>query len=50
VPGQTVDVLEAGGDVPPHVDQDAAEVEDDPADARNFRQGRFGRRLHDAVR
>ena len=50
VAGQAVGVLEAGGDVPPHVDQDAAEVEDDSADARFFRQGRFGRRVHDAVR
>jgi hypothetical protein len=47
---QTVGLFEARGDVPPHVDQHAAEVEDDPADHLSGRQGSFGRGLHDAVR
>ena len=50
VPRQAVRLFQAGGDVPPHVDQHAAEVEDDPADARSSHSGRFGRGLHDAVR
>ncbi len=47
---QPVRLFQARGDVPPHVDEDAAEVEDHSADPVGRRVGAVHRGLHDAVR